>query len=363
MSTIATNRLLPVEIVFHPNWWNKNIGISFDKSFFFDAKSRVDTDLEMRRYLQKKFPDLELVENANEYRPVVGGVLLAAGYIISAILGCDINYSEDSSPEVITKNLTDDQIMSLKILNIHDTEPMDDLVKMMDALETQFGYLEGDINWEGVQNVALNLRGQELFTDYFTKPELVDKLLTVVAQTIMQFVTYMKKRIGTTSISVNRIVRKVNPKINLHSNCSVTMISPQVYTDFLLKFDQQFAHHFQPYGIHYCGNNMDKMSLPFSKLDGVEFFDVGWGSDIQVCRSFLPEKFFSLRLDPGRLLRESADIIEQDILKLLNVAGPLHLNGLCCINMDFQTPEENIRKIFEIAQHIRSKQKPDGTSL
>jgi len=42
---------IPVEVVFNPNWWNRNYGISFDEPFYFDKKQRIENDLRMRRAL------------------------------------------------------------------------------------------------------------------------------------------------------------------------------------------------------------------------------------------------------------------------------------------------------------------------
>jgi Uroporphyrinogen decarboxylase (URO-D) len=347
--------LLPVDVVFHPNWWNKNYGIIFQKDFFFDPAVRVENDFLMRKYLMNRFPDLDLVDGEIKHRPVVGATLLAAGYLISAILGCEIKYFDDAPPEVIPKNLNDEQISALKPINIFKTLTMQELLRMIDQLEQKFGYLEGDINWEGVQNVALNLRGQQLFLDYLTNPQLAINLLEVVNDTIIQFLEFMRQRIGSTSLSVNRIIRQVEPALALHSNCTVTMISPDQYRQFLFKYDRQMSEKFSPYGIHYCGNNMHVMCYEFAKLRQVCFYDVGWGSDVQRCREALPDKFLSLRLNPVRMLTEPSEVIKKDIEKLLSHAGDLRKVGLCCINMDYGTPDDNILKIFQVANEYRNQ--------
>jgi uroporphyrinogen-III decarboxylase len=353
---ITQTKNLPIGIVFHPNWWYKNYNIHFGKDFFYDPIVRVDSDLRMRRALSERFPDLELGVNEIKPRPVVGGTLLAAGYIISNILGCEIHYFEDAPPEVIPVNLTDDQVMSLNTPNIIETPVIQDLIKMFDTLQNKFGYLEGDINWEGIQNVALNLRGQQLFIDYLMNPELAKKLLDTVYNTIVQFLEFMKTKTNTTSISVNRIVQKVDPEIHLHSNCTVTMISADNYREFLFPYDKKLSEKFQPFGIHYCGTDMHKVATDFAKLDKVDFFDVGWESDIKFCRKVLPDKFLSLRLSPERMQSKSVEEIEEDIQNLLKEAGPLNKTGLCCVNMDFGTPDENIRKLFEISKKYNKRQ-------
>ena len=54
---------LPVDIVLHPSWWNKNVGISFDESFFYDPIRRVKDERLMEQVLYERFGDLGLGED------------------------------------------------------------------------------------------------------------------------------------------------------------------------------------------------------------------------------------------------------------------------------------------------------------
>ncbi len=53
-----TNEALPVEIVFHPSWWHKNAGISFDEDFFYHPARRVEDERKMERELYERFGGL-----------------------------------------------------------------------------------------------------------------------------------------------------------------------------------------------------------------------------------------------------------------------------------------------------------------
>jgi hypothetical protein len=75
---------------------------------------------------------------------------------------------------------------------------------------------------------------------------------------------------------------------------------------------------------------------------GAVFYDVGWGSDAAKCSDMLPDAFLNLRLSPMRMLSESAETIRTDTLRLLSSAGRASNIGVCCINMDDGTPDENI---------------------
>ncbi len=81
--------------------------------------------------------------------------------------------------------------------------------------------------------------------------------------------------------------------------------------------------------------------------------DVGWGSDVAACRRALPETFLSLRLNPARLRTQTPVQVRADVERLLEQAGPLDKLALCCVAMDADTPDENVRAIFEAAERYR----------
>jgi hypothetical protein len=73
---------------------------------------------------------------------------------------------------------------------------------------------------------------------------------------------------------------------------------------------------------------------------------VGWGSDIARCSRAFPDAFLNLRLSPVRMLRESAERIRRDIGELVCRSERTAHAGLCCINMDYGTPDENVHALL-----------------
>ncbi|MDY0018466.1 MAG: uroporphyrinogen decarboxylase family protein [Anaerolineae bacterium] len=336
---------MPVSLIFNPNWWFHNAGISFDASFYFDREARIRNDVVMRRVLYERFG---LGEQAPQPRPIVGSRHVAGGFVIPALFGIEIRFSANEAPWPVTLNLGDAEIMALEVPDIETTWPMDRLIADMDALEHDFGYVMGDFDTDSVINTALQLRGQQLFLDFFEKPELVHHLFDVVARTTARVASYVKARTGTSSVSTNRSILQVDPAIYLHSNCSVQMVSPKTYEAFLLPYEQYMAEQLPPYGIHHCGNNLHRFAKAYAKVP-VVFFDVGWGSDVAQCREALPEAFLNLRLSPVRMLQQPVDEIRRDVEGLLHAVGSLEHIGLCCINMDAGTPDENVKALLEAA--------------
>jgi hypothetical protein len=210
------------------------------------------------------------------------------------------------------------------------------------------------MNTDGVLNTALLLRGEQLFLDFHDNPELVRGLLEVVAKTTLAVATTLKGLSGPCSVSVNRSIINLDPSIFLHANCTLQMISAAVFERFLLPWELFLSQHIQPYGIHHCGSKMHQFARHYSRVPAV-FFDVGWGSDVRACRRELPHAFFNLRLSPVRMLERSAQEMRQDAVDLLQVADGGRNAGLCCINMDYGTPDENVRSIIEVAEEYTDR--------
>ena len=87
------DKLLPVDIVLAPEWWNKHVGISFDKDFFFHPARRVEDEQKMEKVLYDRWGKYGFGLLKEEQRPEAGAVHLASGFLLSEMLGCDVDYS------------------------------------------------------------------------------------------------------------------------------------------------------------------------------------------------------------------------------------------------------------------------------
>jgi hypothetical protein len=334
---------IPVEVIFNPNWWFRHYGIAFDEPFYFDTETRIKNDLLMRRALRERFG---LGEPGAEARPIIGSMHVAGGFVMPALFGVRITFAGNAAPWPVPANLSREEILALQVPDIQTAWPMDRLIADMDGLEDQFGYVVGDFDTDGILNTALQLRGQRLFIDFFEDTELVHHLFQVLAKTYVLVANYVKSRTGTCALATNRSILHVDAHIYLHSNCSVHMISPEMYTQFLLPYELFLAERLQPYGIHHCGDNLQAFAWAYAGVPAT-FYDVGWGSDVARCRAAFPDAFLNLRLSPVRMLQQTSDAIRRDVNMLLAAAGSLDKVGVCCINMDYGTPDENVLAMLE----------------
>jgi uroporphyrinogen-III decarboxylase len=347
-----TREFLPVELVFNPNWWYRTAGISFDEPFYLDAETRVRNDVTIRRVLYQRYGELGLGQADPQPRPVIGSTHVAGGFVIPALLGAEIVFAPDAAPQPKPLDLSLAQIEALEKPDWQQTWPMQQLISDMDALEAEHGYLVGDVNTDGLLNAAYHLYGQGTFLDFYQAPGRVRRLLDVIGELVVDVALYVRQRTGSCSISVNRMAGRVDPRLFLHANCSVQMISPASYRELHLPVEQRMAARIQPFGVHHCGENMQKVAPLYAELPAC-YFEVGWGSDVAACRQALPDAFLNLRLNPVRMLQCTPQEIAADTEKLLVAAGPLEQAGVCCINMDHGTPDDNIFAMFEVVQHYR----------
>ena len=345
------SKKLPVDIVLHPSWWNKNAGISFDESFFYNPRRRVEDERLMEQVLYERFGDLGLGEDHLKDLPQIGAVHLASGYLLSEMLGCKIEYFEDSAPQVICAHRED---LKIDEAGAFKSEAFQKLVRLTEQLKAKYGYVVGDINWGGVLNIALDVRGEDIFTDMITRPDEVKAYFRSIANVIDKFVWYVQSLTGSSSISVNRSARLFDQPVAIHSECSHTMISEQDYRDFILPIDIEWSKRHQPYGIHYCGKDPHRHAEEFAKIERLAFLDVGWGGDVAHLRKHLPDTFFNIRLNPVDIETKAKDELYEIIKERVVDAGhDLTLTGLCCVNMDDKVSDERIRDIYEIASDLR----------
>lgn len=346
--------ILPVDIVFHPSWWHKNTGIDFDEDFFYHPLKRVESEQRMEKELYERFGRYALGMDYKKVLPEIGGVHLAAGYLLSEMLGCEVDYLGNASPQVKSPGFTD---LNVNVDKAFQSKSFKKLQSMMDTMKLKYGYLTGDINWGGVLNLALDLIGENILMDMFMKPEETKAQFQLIGDVIEKFVRFISEETKSSSISVNRNVRHIRQPVFLHSECSHTMIGTEQYEEFLMPIDRQWNLKFRPFGIHYCGKDPHRYAESFAKLPQLDFLDVGWGGDVKELRKHLPYTFLNIRLDPVTIAQTPDDELIKLIVQLVKDSDNPYLTGVCCINMDDKVSDKKVSLIFETVNELRDQYK------
>jgi hypothetical protein len=266
------------------------------------------------------------------------------------MLGCQVRYREDHPPQVIPARM---DRLDVDPETAFAGKAFKDFERLCDQLETRHGCLTGDVNFAGILNIALDLRGEGLFIDMYEDSDGVRKQFANIARIITRFVDFVQARTGTSSISVNRNVRHLPRAVMLHSECTHTMISERDYENLLLDFDVKWSQRYDAFGVHYCGPDPHRYAASYSRIPGLQFVDVGAGGDIAAMRRHLPKTFLNLRLDPVTLRQERPDQIHRRVLEMAKASGEPSLTGICCINMDDTVTDDRITAILDTVQDLR----------
>ena len=259
---------------FYPDWFYKQYGISFDEKYYFDPETRIEARMAMEKALYERFGDVGLGDPDPKPKPLItfGMVMLPA------IFGCDIVYEKDALPWAMPLNLSEDAVMKLEVPDIFNTYPMTEMLKQIEYLKEKYGTVVGDINTTGVQNLALKIRGDQLYIDYFENPELCHHLLKLCTTCIIQLFKFNLETTGTGAVDVTPMC---DPKLCVLPNCMIEQISLDIFEQHLLQYDNQIADACAPahLGIHHCGS-VNEVLDGYGKVRNLDFIEIGFGSDV-----------------------------------------------------------------------------------
>lgn len=344
---------LKYDITFHPSWWHKNAGINFTQEFFDDPEYRMDCDIKMRRTLYEHFGEYGIGEKNPKRRPLLGTDLLAAGYLLSEIMGCQIIYEEDNSPQVVCMNLDEEEIADVKAPDLDMSEVWGRTQKQIDYLLEHYDHVETYVNLMGIQNIAMDLMGQDALLAYYTAPDEMEGLLSEITKLSIDVGKRFKALSNDISGGVTAIIRQTVPEAYLTSNCSVEMVSNDLYEKFLLRCDQQLADAFKPFAVHHCGRTMEHVVEGYSKIRGMTFAEVGAFSDLKTVRAKLPGVFLNARYSPVRLMAATDEEIHSEVEALARDGRENGENlSISCVGIDKNMPDKQILSFLDACSRL-----------
>ena len=347
-----------VGISFHPSWWHRYAGIDFDEGFFFDAHRRVENDRDMRRALYERFGEYGIGEKDPAPRPILFSDLIASGFLYSQLLGCEVEFSAGDAPEVHCAELDDDAVSKLKAPDL-DASPLWQRVEsQIKYLQDRFGAVESAINLQGIFNLDMDLRGQQLFYDFYDDPDLVSRLSDAATRLSLDIGRRLYAVSPVVSGGVTSIIKQALPGVYLTSNCSVTMISCKQYREFLLEYDTILANAFPCFGIHHCGSNMESVIEGYLDVPNLKFIEIGAGSDLNKIAAALnargrKDMICNVRYSPVKLKTADRAAVEADTSAAIAAFGSDEKLYFSCVGIDADTPDENIRAYLSVFREAR----------
>ncbi len=345
-----------IDFNFTEKWWHNQYGFIFDEKHFDDPDYQIEREMRIDKALYDRFGDLGIGNPAPEPEPVVQGYSLPT---LPALLGCQIFFKVDEDPWAVPANLSDKEILKLEVpSDLSSKYPMNKIISKAEYVKAKYGKVQVGINWQSVLNIALKVRGEQLFIDFYDNPKIAHHILNVSSQTILKAIRFLEKRYERPEPDKTRQIVSYGGPLNKYcnnsnkngcymtANCTEAMISNSIYINYILPYDNYLAEQFGNFGIHHCGK-LHETLLGYAKVKNVKRVEAGWGSSIKEVRKYFPKVWLIARLSPVKMEYGRPEEIKADVIKFLEEGKPLDQLSIEVYGLGPKTPDENIRIVYE----------------
>ena len=336
--------ILRLSLGFTPGWLRKHVETDFSEVWHTDPDYRYETLLNIKRYLNKLFPEIDTFKMVMQGKTEVTCATLSGVFgirLMPMIYGMDVVYKKDDWPDAASGQVIPKHMLSeLKQFDLYSNPAIRQLLEQMDHIEKRYGQIHGYLNYQGILNVALKLRGNDIFTDMYDDPQFVHHLFNHIAETIKE-----------TSKLIQARQRKSGFNINLlsMSNCVMNMISPDLYEEFVMPYDLMLSFEYERFGIHTCNWNITPYIDVLHKIPGLGYIDMGMVSDLKRVKDTFQDArravFYSL---DGLFSKSRYDIIN-DIKRIRQELVPC---DIILADIPANTPILNIREFIDIIKQL-----------
>ncbi|MFA6507401.1 MAG: hypothetical protein WCT14_14980, partial [Treponemataceae bacterium] len=329
----GTESPMRISIGFTPKWYRDRLGIDFGEPWHLDVRYRYEQSLRMRELLTDLFPSVDYFRANFRNGAVVGGHFCPECATISSVFGImlvsscyglPVVYRPDNWPDATGgMHLSKEELSGIIasgpfIFDDPDSLPgggktVRSLFAQMDEIRKRWGPIHGYLNYQGILNIALKLRGNDLFTDLFDDPEFAKALFDHVAYTI-----------GSLSKTVQARQRESGFNIDLlsMSNCVMSMVSPDQYEEFVLPLDKRLSVEYPRFGVHTCNWIIDPYVDKLRKIKRMDYIDTGLGSDLTRVKALFPDTRRAVLYTPGDAESKSLSEIAADLGRIAREYAP-----------------------------------------
>jgi len=329
------NTVASLLVNFLPSWWFGEYGISNGEQMFLYPDHRARMLQEMNRIGYNRFGDLGF---GAKDPPLVFDHANWANATMPAALGCEVVYYDDKHP--VSLPLDPEKIEGLNVpLDILSCFPMCEMARQAEYIADKHDQ-QVTPHWStmGLQNIAMLVRGSDIFADYFDRPEHAHRLLEIAFDAIIISLEHLKANIPDLGVWS-------------HQNCTVALVGPDIYKEHLFSWEQKLYGFIEKinwrYNIHHCGN-FDRFAGIYRQLGQLDSFQIGWGSDLRLALDTFPECKIDYLISPTMVKDSTKTDIYQSMKCLVDQAGDdIERVSFTLSDVEQSTPDDNIRAVVD----------------
>ncbi|NLN69856.1 MAG: uroporphyrinogen decarboxylase [Chloroflexi bacterium] len=260
------------------------------------------------------------------------------------ILGCELVWTDDAPPSVVSHPLAELKSIPEKIPASEEGR-LALILNVMHRIKQEIGNQVGLFGLvTGPLTLAYHLRGQQLFFDINDNPDFLQALLNYTVQ-VAQAITNYYVDAGMDTIGIIEPV--------------ASQISPETYAAFLLQKHTALFQHIRGMGVysmlHICGNATKLIDLVCSS--GTDIFSIDEHVDLRAIKPIMDRHNITLQgnLPTASLLLLGSPQENRDYVSNLLNSLPNHRNLILSPGCDlpYDTPIENINAVIEVVRNHR----------
>jgi uroporphyrinogen-III decarboxylase len=332
-----------LNVGFSYQWWNKFYNLDFDEGFYFDIDRKQSTQTIMKETACSRFPWYErLISGVND-NVVSSPNIDVEPYghrFIPAMLGCQVSYAPTHTPWAENHILSPEEIAAMPLITMDEfraDERVRVITDQVKRVREKYGWCSGQQNLGSVINTAIYLRGMDLFTDFYERPETIRKLYDLITNRMTLCYEYFAGLDGKyTNVGIG--------------NCSVCMISPDIYEQFNRPFDLRIMELAKSHGVLFSlhqDSNVTRYIEKYKPFNYLYSFDIGCDTDVALFRKGFPETVLNIFVYTSFLLNRTPDEIRRDIRKMIADAADPAKTGFSCYDIDDNIPDEKVTALYD----------------
>lgn len=337
---------LRVSIGFTPNWFHKRLGIDFSQKWHEDPEYRYETLVKMKTHLHQIFPmvDYFTPEFENGIEKTCATISGVYGIMLMTMLyGLEPVYSANGWPDVKGGlHIPKDKLANLESFNLSQNPVAKKLFAQMDHVESKWGRIHGYLNYQGILNIALKVRGNEIFMDLYDDPEFCHHFFGHIADTIKNLSKIVQEK-----------QRKSGFYINLLSvsNCVINMIAPKQYEEFLLPHDDMLSKEYERFGMHTCNWNINSYIETLSKIKNMGYLDTGEISNLKKIKEIFPNTRRAVMIGPVELEKNSLENLKKKVIRMRDEYSPC---DIILADLEDTLPDQKIIDFINLCRDVQS---------
>ena len=314
--------MIKIQASVSKGWLNKHGDFVFPDQYYLDPLFRWEQDNKINIFVRKRFPEFAIynmednlvqADYVKDNHILVGAI--QPNMILATMLGARFSFFEDKDSDVTGKPLENiSNIQELPSLNsILEHSLIKDLEKQIKVIRETHPELKiippffwdesGRATIHGVITTSLKLTGDNIMTIMMTDPDLAHAIHQWIVDAYVILIKHFAALGNLTITSVHV------------GECAGTMISSQLYEDFVVPYISQLGDKLGAVRLHSCGIS-DHLIYPASLIHNLKIIDTGSRTSILKIREIMGKEFEINVFPPVDVLLEG--VPQSEVLHWLN---------------------------------------------